>query len=121
MPTTCTQGKIAVLILTILVAAVGAGFSQDVPTNAPYKDAKVPVETRVRDLLGRMTAEEKASLLSGANWMQSVAIPRLGIPPIKMADGPAGIRSWTGPSSVTNSSKTSSFTSTGFPSGIALA
>ncbi len=105
----------------ILVAAVGAGFAQDVPANAPYKDAKVPVETRVRDLLSRMTAEEKASLLSGANWMESIAIPRLGIPSIKMADGPAGIRNWSGPSSVTNSSKTSSFTSTAFPSGIALA
>ncbi|HLX86301.1 MAG TPA: glycoside hydrolase family 3 C-terminal domain-containing protein [Terriglobales bacterium] len=120
MPTTCTKRKIPVLILTILVAAVGTGFSQEVPADAPYKNAKAPVETRVRDLLGRMTAEEKASLLSGANWMQSVAIPRLGIPSIKMADGPAGIRNWTGPSSVTNSSKTS-FTSTSFPSGIALA
>ena len=26
---------------------------------APYKDATLPVETRVRDLIGRMTVEEK--------------------------------------------------------------
>src|ERR1051325_10465211 len=28
-------------------------------TPAPYRDATLPVETRVRDLLGRMTLEEK--------------------------------------------------------------
>src|SRR5271163_2055305 len=115
--------RIMASFLTILVAAVGVAQSQDVPSNGPYpyKNTNLPVEARVRDLLGRMTTEEKASMLSGANWMESVAIPRLGVPSIKMADGPAGIRSWMGPSSVTNSSTSSSFTSTAFPPGIAIA
>jgi beta-glucosidase len=97
--------------------------AQEVPANAPYKDTKQPVEMRVRDLLGRMTVEEKVSLLSGANWMETVAIPRLGIPGIKMADGPAGVRAWYGPSALTNAadSKFPKFTSTAFPSGIAVA
>lgn len=34
-----------------------------VPANAPYKQAAVPVEDRVRDLVGRMTVEEKARQL----------------------------------------------------------
>ena len=71
--------------------------AQEEPAQALYKATKQPVEKRVEDLLGRMTVEEKVSLLSGANWMDTVAIPRLGIPSIKMADGPAGIRSWFGP------------------------
>ena len=37
-----------------------------------------------------MTAAEKARMLSGAGWMESQPIERLGIPAIKMADGPTG-------------------------------
>src|SRR6202522_4022519 len=97
--------------------------AQEEPAQALYKATKQPVEKRVEDLLGRMTVEEKVSLLSGADWMDSVAIPRLGIPSIKMADGPAGIRSWFGPSALTNAadSKFPKFASTAFPSGIGVA
>jgi len=35
-----------------------------------------------------MTLQEKVAMLSGADWMQSVANERLSIPSIKMADGP---------------------------------
>jgi beta-glucosidase len=123
------SGRVAAvaLALVILVAvAVVAGprpQSQEEPGRALYKDTKQPVEERVQDLLGRMTVEEKVSLLSGANWMETVAIPRLGIPSIKMADGPAGVRSWLGPSALTNAanSKLPKFSSTAFPSGIAVA
>lgn len=87
---------------------------------APYKDATRPVEERVADLLGRMTAQEKAAMLAGEGWMESEPNARLGIPPIRMADGPLGVRDWTGPSAVTSEEK-STFTSTAFPSGIALA
>jgi beta-glucosidase len=46
------------------------------PARAAYLDANLPLEQRVRDLVSRMTLEEKAS------QMQDVApaIPRLGIP-----------------------------------------
>jgi beta-glucosidase len=108
------------LFVAVLFAGAIAAPSQDVPSNAPYKNAKLPVEDRVHDLLGRMTLEEKASMLSGANWMESVAIPRLGIPSIKMADGPLGIRSWHGPSARTKG-ESDPFRSTAFPSGIAVA
>ena len=41
----------------------------------PYQDTKLPVETRVNDLISRMTLPEKLSQLGN----QSAAIPRLGI------------------------------------------
>jgi beta-glucosidase len=93
-----------------------------VPANAPYKDARLPVEKRVADLLKRMTLEEKATMLSGEGWMESAAIERLGIPSIKMADGPMGIRSWAGSSAVTNSTANPvKVETTSFPAGVAMA
>jgi beta-glucosidase len=104
--------------------AASLGFAQkqsssDVPT---YKNPNLPVEQRVQDLLGRMTLQEKVAMLSGADWMQTVPNQRLGIPSIKMADGPLGIRSWAGPSRKTGgmSAKMQVMT-TAFPAGVAMA
>ena len=93
-----------------------------VPANALYKDASLPVEERVADLLSRMTLEEKAAMLSGSGWMESAPIERLGIPAIKMADGPLGVRSWAGSSAVTSlPGAMLKLESTSFPAGVAMA
>jgi beta-glucosidase len=92
-----------------------------VPADVPYKNASTPVEERVKDLLGRMTLEEKASMLAGSGWMESMPIERLGIPAIKMADGPMGVRAWYGSSAITNAAATPKVLSTSFPSGVAMA
>src|SRR5260221_10760765 len=44
------------------------------------------------DLLGRMTLQEKVSLLAGSDTWHTTAIERLGIPQLKMTDGPNGAR-----------------------------
>jgi beta-glucosidase len=104
----------------LLILYVSFAFAQK--AEPAYKDPALPVEQRVSDLLKRMTLEEKVSMLSGAGWMESVAVPRLGIPSIKMADGPLGVRSWLGSSAITSApAAQKTFTSTAFPSGIALA
>jgi beta-glucosidase len=56
-----------------------------------YKDANLPVEERVEDLLSRMTLEEKIEQLSGLGF-ETKENKRLGIPVLKMADGPVGVR-----------------------------
>jgi beta-glucosidase len=95
--------------------------AQTNPADAPYRNPATPLEKRVRDLLSRMTLEEKATMLSGSGWMESAPIDRLGIPAIKMADGPMGVRNWTGSSAVTNAANASKVLATSFPSGVAMA
>src|SRR5579863_5133960 len=48
--------------------------------------------TFIEDLLSRMTLPEKVSLLAGTNGWYTVPIERLGIPSLKMTDGPNGAR-----------------------------
>ena len=50
------------------------------------------------DLIGRMTLEEKCSLLSGGTNFDTKEIKRLGIPSMRLCDGPSGVRRQEGPS-----------------------
>ncbi len=112
--------SIAALNVTFLCAQSPAPAATE--AGPPYKNTALPVEQRVADLLKRMTLEEKATMLSGSGWMESAPIVRLGIPAIKMADGPMGVRSWTGSSAITNSSANPvRVETTSFPSGVAMA
>jgi len=56
-----------------------------------YKDASAPVEKRVEDLLGRLTLEEKISMLGG-NGFTTAPVGRLGIPAFLMSDASMGVR-----------------------------
>ena len=46
----------------------------------------------IKDLVKKMTLEEKASLCSGADFWHTKAVERLGIPATMVADGPNGLR-----------------------------
>jgi beta-glucosidase len=88
-----------------------AESSTPTATSSPYPsgEAAAKIEARVEKLLSQLTHGEKVSLLAGDGFdgMSTIAVPRLGIPKMVMADGPQGIRAH-GPAC-------------SFPSGIALA
>ena len=74
------------LATTILAAAFTMAGAQT------YLDPNAPLESRVQDALSRMTLHEKVQLLHAQSKFTSAGVPRLGIPELKMADGPHGCR-----------------------------
>jgi len=99
----------------------GSAAEKPIPADAPYRNAKLSPEERTADLVERMTLEEKATLLSGSGWMESAPIRRLGVPAIKMTDGPMGVRSWLGTSALTSGANAVKIEATSFPSGVDMA
>jgi beta-glucosidase len=69
--------------------------------------SKTDVENRVNSLLGRMTIEEKLEIIGGIHDFYTKPIPRLGIPSLKMSDGPLGVHDYG--------------LTTAYPAGIVLA
>jgi beta-glucosidase len=74
-----------------------------------WLDPAAPIETRVEALLAAMTLEEKVSLMAGSAAFTLMGIERLGVPPVRVADGPTGVRSNEGEAA------------TVFPTGVAMA
>jgi beta-glucosidase len=68
--------KIRLAVTLVLIGLIGlfvahAALAQ---TAYPFRDPKLPTEQRITDLLGRLTLDEKVTLMSGAP-----KIPRLGL------------------------------------------
>jgi beta-glucosidase len=61
-----------------------------------YKDSTAALEARVEDLFARLTLEEKIQLMAGAAYFALPEIARLGVPSLRMTDGPTGVRSNVG-------------------------
>ncbi|MDT0675265.1 glycoside hydrolase family 3 C-terminal domain-containing protein [Autumnicola musiva] len=49
-------------------------------------------DTKIDSLIAEMTLEEKTGLLHGNTMFATAAVERLGIPELKMTDGPLGVR-----------------------------
>ena len=89
----------ALLIMAVLAVLSNCALAQT-PSAAD-------VQKRVDSLLGQMTVDEKIEMLGGINDFYTRPIPRLGIPSLKMSDGPIGVHDYG--------------VTTAYPAGIALA
>ncbi len=72
-------------------------------------------EKRVEALLKQMTLEEKVSMLAGIDFWRTRRIERLGIPSIKVSDGPHGVRT------VADDDPNHTLPATCFPTGVGIA
>ncbi len=92
--------------------------AQEKTTSSP-QDVLTIHDEEINEIIAGMSLEEKVEMLHSKTIMSSEGIPRLGIPEIKYADGPFGIREEVGdmfrPIGLTTDSATY------FPTGSALA
>src|SRR4029077_5796602 len=56
--------------------------------------APAAVENQVEAMLRRMSLEEKINLIGGVDGFFIRAMPSAGLPALKMADGPMGVRNF---------------------------
>ena len=71
------------------------------------------MDKKIEHLLSQLTLEEKASLTAGSDMWHSTPVERLGIPTLRLSDGPNGVRGLA--------KDTQPETSASFPVGIAMA
>ena len=107
------------MALAALLALAGGARAADA-ARPVYLDPGQPVEARVADLLSRLTLDEKLALVHADSKFTTAALPRLGIPPRWMSDGPHGVREDVGPDTFVPAARTDDF-STYLPVAIALA
>jgi beta-glucosidase len=74
---------------------------------ARQRPSSAEIEKRVEALLGKLTLEEKMTLIGGIDDFYTGPVPRVGIPSLRMSDGPTGVHDY-GPT-------------TAYPAGILLA
>ena len=92
--------SITLIILSFLACKEEktAPISESLKTAIPKEDfTPLPFDvskfdTKIDSLIALMTIEEKIGMLHGNSMFANGGVPRLGIPELKMADGPLGIR-----------------------------
>lgn len=105
---------LAVLAATALVAPLVPGTAQAEP-DYPFRDPRLPLQARVDDLVGRLTLDEKVSLLH----QYQPAIPRLGVGFFKTGTEALHGVAWS--TDIDNGGQVVTADGTSFPQAVGLA
>ncbi|HEY1686612.1 MAG TPA: glycoside hydrolase family 3 C-terminal domain-containing protein [Tepidisphaeraceae bacterium] len=73
-------------------SAMNCEHEQQETSQTKQREMKASVDQQVDQLLSQLTLDEKLSMISGYKVYKVAGVPRLGIPEIKMTDGPIGTR-----------------------------
>jgi beta-glucosidase len=85
------QAKTYVSCIYLLLLFMGIFFSAR--CQAPVPDSP-RMEARVSEMLGKLTLDEKLAVISGDQFFFIRALPSIGMPALKMSDGPYGVRTF---------------------------
>ena len=70
----------------------GRSVTDKPPMDAKYRNPKLPIEERIEDLMGYLTDIEKIQLMHATGGNTAGDMPRIGLKPFRMIDGPGGPR-----------------------------
>src|SRR5438105_12727175 len=82
-----------ILSTILIVPLIGTQALVNIKAQSLAPSAR-DAENKVESILKQMTLEEKIDLLGGIDGFFIRGVPRLGVPRLKMADGPIGVRNF---------------------------
>ncbi len=90
----------------LALSLVPSSLAQAPRPTGPVPDSPA-IEQRIDTMIAKLTTAEKIQLIGGTENFYTFPAPSIGLPQLKMSDGPLGVRTW-GPT-------------TAYPAGVALA
>src|SRR2546425_844234 len=88
----CSTAAVLSLLIQIAIPAMAQSSASQFSASPSMTSAEV--ERRIESLLGQMTLEEKIDMISGVDGFYIRGLPRVGVPRLRMADGPIGVRNY---------------------------
>ncbi|NND12153.1 MAG: glycosyl hydrolase, partial [Flavobacteriaceae bacterium] len=87
------------LVLLLILASCNTGKNSDATLadmniTDMFKGKKIThdFDAEIDSIIAKMTLEEKSGMLHGTSMFNTAGVKRLGVPELKMADGPLGVR-----------------------------
>jgi beta-glucosidase len=86
------SNRVRILLVALFVALPGLMLA---PAQARgQQKSPEEIDRQVEALLGKLTLEQKIELIHGTDGMFIPPMPSIGLPSLKMSDGPSGVRTW---------------------------